>query len=222
MTMRTLSIDELAQRCAEETSKFTHQQLSDPQFCFELFRRALRYEVSEAFTRVYQIFEPQVLSWVHRHTRFSHTGENASYFANAAMSSFYFAVRGTRFEQFALLSQLLAYLKMCVHTSIAQYVRDQEAVALVELDETIPADGAAATPPPDTGAGDLWAHILRLLPDETDRLLAQCVFVQALKPAQIRALYPERWASEREISVALQRIRRTLRRDAALQEWSGG
>jgi hypothetical protein len=215
MTAAPLSNDDLAQRCAEETDKFNRRQPNDSQFCFELLRRALAEGMSDAFTRVYQIYERQVLGWVYSHSRFAQTGESAEFFAGAAMRTFYFALRGPKFEKFPSLPQVLSYLKLCVHTAIAQYIRDQQPVSAIPLDDVVE---IAHTP--DMGlraeASELWEHICGLLPDERDRLLARCVFVLDLKPRQIVSMYPELWRDEREISVTLYRIRRTLRNDDEL------
>lgn len=218
-TASALQLDELAQRCADETDRFARQKESDNQFCFELLRRALADGVQEAFAHVYRIYEGRVLGWVHAHSGFPLTGEDAEYFARGALSSFYFALRGPRFARFPSLPQTLAYLKLCVHTAIAQYLRDQQPAA-APIEET--GDIGATT---DLGeraeAEEVWAHICALLPDEEDRLLARCCFVLDLRPRQIVEQYPRRWATEREVSVALYRIRRLLRGDAELRSRVG-
>jgi hypothetical protein len=220
MSMASLSVNDLAQRCEEETARFRRQQPNDPQFCFELMRRALFDGLADAFTRVYQICEPQVVHWVQSHTRLIQTGESADFFVSTALSNFYFALRGPKFAQFASLAHILSYLKLCTHTAIVQYLRDQRQTAETPLDEVnepvhVPDLGS------DLHASELWAHICRLLPSEEDRRMAHCVFVQDLKPAQIVQADPARWRNEREVSVALQRIRRILRRDAELRQWAG-
>jgi hypothetical protein len=219
MSLAALPVEQLAQRCIEETEKFNRHQSNDPQFCFELLRRALTDGVAEAFTYVYQIYERQVLSWVYNHSGFAQTGESADYFARSALSAFYFALRGTKFAHFPSLQQALAYLKLCVHTTIAQYLRDQRSAA-VSIETTGP---IAETPDLGTRAeaAELWAYICGLLPDERDRLLARYAFVLDLKPRQIVELYPAHWADEREVTVALYRIRRLLRADAELRQRMG-
>ncbi|MGH2520949.1 MAG: hypothetical protein ACRDH2_00465 [Anaerolineales bacterium] len=215
MNAASLSLDDLAQRCAEETRKYNRQQPSDTQYCFELLRRALADGLTEAFTRVYQIYERQVLRWVYTHQRFAQTDESADYFANLALSNFYFALRGPKFARFASLPQLLTYLKNCVHTAIAQYLRDQHKLTLASLDD---AGEVAETPNPALGAeaADLWAHICRLLPAARDQLLARSALVLHLKPNQIASAHPAEWRNAREVSVALYRIRRRLRNDPEL------
>lgn len=217
-TMRT---GDLAQRCASETDKFTRQQPNDPQWCFELLRRALAERDAEAFTYVYQTYEGLVLSWVRHHSRFPLTGESAEYFAGDAFRSFYFALIGPKFERFPTVAAVLSYLKMCVHTSIAQYLRGKERGDAVPF-----AEGVEPSETPDLSetvmAAELWEHIVELLPDERDQLLARCVFVLGLKPRDICAAYRTQWSNERDVSVALYRIRRLLRADVALQQLSDG
>jgi hypothetical protein len=70
-------------------------------------------------------------------------------------------------------------------------------------------------------AEELWEHVCSLLPDERDRLLARLVFVQGLRPREIVVAFPTHWRNERDVSVALYRVRRTLRSDAQLQQRAG-
>jgi hypothetical protein len=220
MSFASLSIDELARRCAEETEKFARRTPSDDLFCFELLRRALADRVSEAFTRIYQIYERRVLGWVLGHSRFHQTGEEATYFVSSAWSAFYFRMRGPAFAGFAGLAPALAYLKVCVHTEIMQYLRAQHGPGTLPLGET-----AEPAHLPDLGARaaaqEIWRRVVALLPDEQDQLLAHAMFVEGLPPRRIVAAYPGRWHDERAVSVDIFRIRRTLRKDPELRRWFG-
>lgn len=220
MNLSSLSNDDLSRRCADDTTRFHRQQIRDTEHCFELLRRALAEGRNDAFTRVYQIYEPQVLRWVYQHGRYHETGETAEYFANQALTSFYFALRGEKFARFDTLAQALAYLKMCVHSAIAQYLRKEQVLHLADLDAGSISD-TGANISDELQAAELWDHICDLLPDAGDQLLARCVFVLALKPAQVARGHPDRWGSAREVSVALQRIRRHLRRDPLLRDYAG-
>ncbi len=216
----SMSIDELASLCATETEKFNRQQPSDMQFCFELFRRALAGGATEAFTRVYRIYERQVHSWIYRHPQFPLAGESAEFFASAAWSRFFFALRGAKFAGFLALPQVLGYLKQCVFTVVALHMRDQQRAHLAPLDPT--ADLAYL---PDLQAGlaaqQVAQRITALLPDPRDRLLAHCAFAQGLRPREIVQAYPGRWNDERAVSIDLYRIRRMLRGDAELRQLLG-
>ena len=214
-----LSIDDLARLCTSETAKFNRREPSDTQFCFELLRRALGDGVSEAFTRAYTIYERQVRIWVRGHSRFAQTGESDEYFLSAAWSTFYFALRGPKFAGFASLPQALAYLRACVHSAIMLYLRDQQPDATLPLDDQ--AAAVAADQPEPFETAQLAARVAELLPEPQDRLLAHCVFAEDLKPRQIVHAYPGRWDSERDVTVALFRIRRILRKDAQLRKLFG-
>ena len=218
MLPASIPLDDLAQRCAEQTQRFNRRQESDPGFCFELLRRALADGVADAFTWVCRIYEPQVTKWVYRHSGFTRTGESAEYFANAALSRFFFALQGPKFDRLPSLAQVLAYLKACVHSAVAQYLRDQQKAEWVPLEEA-----PAATPDlaEEHDAAELWAHICRVLGNERDQRLARAVFVLGLKPGQIVSASPGLWRDQREISVALYRIRRRLRQDPELRQWLG-
>lgn len=215
-----LSVAELAQRCAEETDKFARRLVSDTQFCFELLRRALLEQSDDAFTYVFQVYERSVTNWVYHHSRFALTGESAEFFTGAAFRAFHSALQGPKFERFPTLAAVLSYLKMCVHTAIAQYLRDEARTVTTPLDD----EGELAVNQnlgERTDASELWEHICRLLPDERDRLLARCAFALGLKPREICVAYRSQWSSEREVSVALYRIRRILRGDPELAAEAG-
>lgn len=220
VSVQSLQVDELADLCAGETTKYIRRESSDPQYCFELLRRALAEAVSEALTHVYRIYEPLVLSWVHKHERFPQTGEEAAYFASLALRNFYFALRGAKFANFQFLPQALGYLKRCVHSAIEQYIRDQHPVPDVPLEQAEHI-GQASQTERAMEAQELWNYVLRLLPQSEDQLLARLTFVLDMKPAEIVKLHPSIWQQERQVSVALQRIRRTLRRNESLRQMAG-
>ena len=219
-TAAHLPLEQLADACNENTRRYARRELSDTQFCFELLRRALADAVPEAFTWVYRIYERQVLKWIRQHPGLAQTGESAEFFANAAISRFYFALRGPKFNEFGTLSQVLAYLKACTYTAVAQYVRDYEKAAWIPLEAAAEASLAV-----DLGeemqAKEVWACICQKLPDERDRRLARGAFLLDLKPKAIVAANPRDWHNEREVSVALYRVRQILRSDPELRERLG-
>lgn len=213
-----MSNDDLARLCSAETEKFARQQPSDTSFCFELLRRALA-GASEAFTLVYRIYERQVYSWVQRLPQFALVEESADYFVSAAWVSLLVAQRRPGFAGFRSLPQALAYLKRCVFSAVAQYLRDQqrpaaplEAAARVALLPDLQAD---------VEVDILVRRMMVLLPDPRDRLLVHAAFVEGLPPREVIEAYPGRWRDERAVTVDLYRIRRLLRNDAELRRLFG-
>lgn len=217
MDLQSQQIDALAVHCAEETQRFFRNEKDTSTHCFELLRWALQENVSQAFTHVYRIYESLVHSWVRTYSHFESTGEPSDYFVSAAFAAFYFALRGKKFANFATVGQLMKYLKMCTFSAINQYLRELNGAQLAPTPVEEMTHLAAI---PDLSqrvdSRGLWEHLTALFPDEQDQLLIRLYFVYDMKPAAIAAEHPQRWATAREVSVDLQRIRRALRRDEDL------
>ncbi len=212
-----LSLDQLADYCITETTKYLQRQTSDSSFGFELMRRALAEENHDAFKCVCDIYARQVRAWVHYHSKFAQTNEEADYFVNAAFTAFFCALRGERFKRFSSLAPVMAYLKACIHTSIMQYLRDQQAVNHMSIDAAIDIP-IIQNMDEQANSNELWEYIAKLLPDMRSRKLAYMALVQDLKPRQIVSTMPKEWYSERDVSVALYRIRHLLRNDVQLRQ----
>lgn len=215
MDFANLPLNDLAEHCAEETSKFRRAVENDTRYCYELMRRALNDNVSDALTFIYRIYGPLVQSWVYSHNRFAETGEHAEDFVSSALSTFYFAVRAKKFENFDHLGKLLVYLKLCTQTSISQYFRKQSRIQLESI-ESESDFGHTPNLGEQVDQEQLWKHIQAVFTDANDLLLIRCYFVYDLKPADISEQYPAIWKTARDVSVNLQRVRRTLRSDSEL------
>ncbi len=214
MDVRQMPLDEIARRCEEETDKFRHKQAADNQFCFELFRRALEEQVQEAFSHVFRAYHAQCARWVRDVPGFEETGElSPDAFVSQAFASFYRDLKGDRFGRFTSLQAVLKYLKKCVITAVLQQLRKPSTLELpVDIAEDLKTE---------IEYEQLWGRICYLLPEEPDRLLADLHFRQNFKPIEIARMHPDHWATAREVSVALQRIRRALRRDRELRIMAG-
>jgi hypothetical protein len=214
------TVAELARHCQEETARFARREPTDDRFCFELLRRAFRHRNDDAFSHVFRIYQAQVCAWVQRDSRFPRTGESAEYFVNQALGNFYFAVRGEKFDHFPTLQNALSYLKLTTYSAITQFLRDHLAAATEQ--EASAAEIGAADPALEQrlDASALWERICQLVPDERLRHLAHCAFVQEMRPREIVRAFPALWRNEREVTVALYRLRVTLRSDAALKAWN--
>jgi hypothetical protein len=216
MTLDSMLLSEVVAHCSENTQKYLRQLVTDARFCFELFRRALLEAQQEAFTHVYRIYEPQVRSWIYRHPGFDSTDETSDYFLSLAFANFYFGLCGEKFNQFSSVAAVLKYLRACVWSCISEYLRGQPPPLLEINDELLAEDT-----PPGTVADELKEHVRRILPDENDLLLFHLAYTFDMKPAEIYRRHPDLWEDVRAVSVALQRIRRHLRKDDQLRNWAG-
>lgn len=218
MNITEFPLDDLSQRCSEETKKFLRQAPHDPQYCYEMFRRALAEKDSEALDEIYRNYLPQIRRWVSSHPQFPLSGETDEFFAHDAFQKFFFALLGEKFNNFPTLSSVLGYLKSCVYTAVTQYVRDNRnpPVVMDEIDIPVITDLSA-----DIEAEWLWKHLCSLLPDTNDQLLARCAFVLEMRPREIAKQYPAIWADAHQVSVRLHQIRRLLSKDPRLRELRG-
>ncbi|NDJ77121.1 MAG: sigma-70 family RNA polymerase sigma factor [Chloroflexi bacterium] len=221
MDFSTTPTSVLAEKCAMQTQNYLAQRENDPRFCYELLRRALVEGASEALTHVYQIYLPLAGRWARRHPSFDLTDESAGFFASTALGNFYFALRGNSLATFETLSRVLSYLKACVHSAIMQHLRTHPIVT-----QPLPETGGPVAVNQQLDkhltADELWSLVRSIVTDPDDQLLVHCRFVLDMKPAEIAEQYPSRWSTAREVSVALQRIRRWLRKDPMLRQLATG
>jgi hypothetical protein len=170
---------------------------------FDLFRRAYQDGDDVALTQVYSVYSVLLAARARRHPAFLQSCQDANAFAHTALGNFYHAVKGGKFlQKFTVFPQVMAYLYCCVHTAIMKDVRDNQALEL--RDET-------PSPQSDVLPSEILALIDQLLPRSEDQLLARLRFVLEMKPAEISHYYPHLWPTARDVSTALQRIRRRLR-----------
>jgi len=123
-----LSVNDLARCCAEETAKFLRQSASNDRYCLELFRRALVRRDDDAWACLYQQYSSLVLTWVNHHqSATSLLGQDGGApLVNAVFAKFAQALTPLKMDNFTTLAALLKYLKMCVHSVIADEVRSRQ------------------------------------------------------------------------------------------------
>lgn len=214
-----LELSRVAEGCYEQTQRFLNRLDNDTRYCFELLRRAYEERLEDALAYVYQVYIPLLSNRARRHVLFSRSSQDDDAFAHLALARFYRANQNSDFTQkFSSLPAAVSYLYACLHSVIAQDVRDNPADAEL-LNERIGITDLGERN--ELGLHELWAHISRILDDEEDRRLAYLRFVLEMFPAEIVARYPEQWTHERAVSVALQRIRRRLRNDPFLRGLAG-
>lgn len=222
----SLSLNGLSHLCQRESELFFQHRSFDPQYCFELFRRAFVEQCQEAWEYVYQQYRQLVLSWIARHPLSNTMQEEADYFLNRAFEKMWSVLNPQKFSEFPDLKSLLRYLQMCVHSVIIDYSRLNEQASLLEDGEE-PVQLAFGDPPePDGGvenqvahrqqAAALWQWLDQRLKTEQERVLAYGFFVMEMKPRQILDEYPGVFGSIAEIYSAKENLLDRLRRDEEL------
>jgi len=216
-----LSITELARCCSEETTKFLKQNVSNDRYCLELFRRAITKRDDDAWICIYQQYSPLVLTWVNQHQSATPLlGQDGSApLVNAAFAKFSQALTPAKMDNFDSLAAVLKYLKMCVHSVVADEVRARQARQFeeaLELMEHEPAtDDPADSVISNLSAQGLWQVIQEELNGEDERVLIYLAYIHGMKPSEIssqnRRLFPTVDDVYRIKRNVLERLRRNRR-----------
>lgn len=223
-----LSVNDLAHHCMEETNKFLRQSISNDRYCLELFRRAISRRDEDAWTCLYQQYAPLVLTWVNQHQSATSlpSPDGGAPLVNAAFAKFSQALTPAKMENFISLAALLKYLKMCVHSVIADEVRSRQSHQYEEALDALKQEPSADDPAEDViahlSAQSLWQVIQEELNGEDERLLIYLAYVQGMKPGEIcahsRHYFPTVEDVYRVKRNVLERLRRNRRLQALLKQ----
>jgi hypothetical protein len=217
-----LSINELARCCAEETNKFLKQSASDDRFCMELFRRAIVKRDDDAWSCIYQQYAPLVLTWVSQHqSAATILGQDGSApLVNAAFAKFSQALNPAKIDNFDTLAAILKYLKMCVHSVVADEVRSRQARQYEETLDSLTQEPASDDPADDVVANlsvqGLWQVIQEELNGEDERVLVYLAYVQGMKPSEITSIHHRLFPSVDDVYRIKRNVLERLRRNKRL------
>jgi hypothetical protein len=216
ISLEDAELPSLAKQCQHQTQLFFRKLSHDTRYCFELFRRGFALGLNDALYYIYKFYIPLLSAYAKRHPLFEQSSQDAPFFSRVALANFYKTCHGPRFlTMFPALPAVMAYLYACVSSAVIQDLRGNRQMAAM-------ADDIPDQEPVDEVSGDaLWTHIRGVIDEPADEHLAYLRFVLEMPPAEIFRAYPDKWESERAISVALQRIRRRLRKDVMLQQMVG-
>jgi len=221
MTIRELSIVELARRCREETLRFLHGEDRNDAFCFEIFQRAVVARDDDAWEAIVMQYRGIVLSYVSQHTAAGLLHESDDYWINRAFQRFWGAVGGDRFGRFPDLPALLKYLKLCVHSVMMDDIRARRAASAISLDD-VPDSLPSRTTAEGSAMGELageqlWEASKRELQDEAEEKVAFLSFARDLKPAEIAERYPTLFAGVSDVYRIKRNVIERLRRSAEIR-----
>lgn len=218
-----LSVTDLARFCTEETNKFLKQTASNDRFCLELFRRAIVHRNDDAWGSIYQQYAPLVLTWVTQHQSATPVvgQEGGGPLVNAAFAKFSQALTPVKMGNFDSLAAILKYLKMCVHSVVADEVRSRQARQLEDTLETITQEPATDDPAEDVvssmAAQNLWQIIQEELHGDDERILIYLAYVQGMKPSEICLRYRQFFPTVDDVYRIKRNVLERLRRSRRLQ-----
>jgi hypothetical protein len=217
--LHQLHLDIIVRRCSEETAKWQRRLAQDTRYCFELFRRGIGDGMADALLQIYALYVPLLARRAERHPAISAVNEDTQHLARIALAHFCKSCMQKGFlTRFIEFKPMMNYLIACLHTAIMEHLWTTRREIPV-LDEDITLSTLPGSPTDDDARStDTWRALGRIIQNPQDEQLAYLRFVLGIKPKEIIRLYPQVWESEREVSVALQRIRRKLLRASDLGE----
>ena len=222
-SLQLLSINELARSCSEETNKFLRQSVSNDRYCLELFRRAIVKRDDDAWACIYQQYAPLVLTWVTQHQSAAPMlGQDGSApLVNAAFAKFSQALTPAKMDNFDSLAAILKYLKMCVHSVVADEVRSRQSRQYEEALEQIENEPATEDPADDVvsniSAQNLWQVIQEELNGEDERVLMYLAYIHGMKPSEISSHHRRLFPTVDDVYRIKRNVLERLRRNRRLQ-----
>lgn len=216
-------ISELAVALVRETKQFLDQQEFDERIGLTLFRLALAHHNQAAWEVVYQQYAPLVLTWVTQHQSATSllVQDGSGPLVNAAFAKFSQALTPAKMAHFDSLAAILKYLKMCVHSVVADEVRARQTRQYEEALELVEDEPAADDPADDVVANisalALWQIILEELNGEDEHVLVYLALVQDWKPGEICRNYPRLFPTVDDVYRIKRNVWDRLKRNRSLR-----
>jgi RNA polymerase sigma factor (sigma-70 family) len=219
-----LSVQTLAEHLREESEKFLHKQPSDDRYGLALFARAIIKRDEDAWACIYQQYAPLVLTWVNQHQSATSllAQDGSASLVNASFAKFSQAITPAKMSNFDSLAAVLKYLKLCVHSVIADEVRSRQARQYEETIELIDHEPASDDPADDVvsriSAQGLWQVIQEELNGEDERVLIYLAYVQGMKPSEISSQHHRLFPSVEDVYRVKRNVLERLRRNRAIRD----
>jgi RNA polymerase sigma factor (sigma-70 family) len=223
--LQHMPVEDLAERCAQETDLYFSRKEFDSSYCFELFRRAIRHNDERALEMVILQYQPLVTRWVDKwmdkHPDFSLFNEESQDFVAQAFERFWISFTAAKLERSHGIGAVLKYLQMCVNGAITDAWRKVRRIQLEqdsgeeeqEFSETQP------TPEERLQTDEFWQLIKRKAKDPKEFIVLYASYYLGFTPREILAEYPNKFSSIKEIYQHKANFLERLERDDEMKEF---
>ncbi len=223
--LQQMAVDDLAQRCAQETDLFKKRKDSDSSYCFELFRRAIQNKDGQAWGVLMLQYQPLVARWVDKgmdkHPDVSSFNEESQDFVAQAFERFWISYTPAKFENAQRsLPAVLKYLQTCVHGAITDAGRKARRIQIEQEAREEEQQPAEADPTPEEllQRHEFWRLIREKAKDPKEFKVVYASFYMGFSPREILAEYPNDFRSIKEIYQHKANFLERLGRDGDLRE----
>ena len=221
-----LTVEDLAQKCAQETDLYFAHQKYDSRYCYELFRRAIRMNDERALERVLVQYQPLVARWVERwlskHPSFLSPTEEVQDFIAQTFERFWISFTPAKLDKSQALAAVLRYMQMCVNGVLTDAWRK---LHRLQLEQDMPEQRGEPSDPEPTAEDllqreEFWELIKRKSKDPREYTVIYASFHLALSPREILAEYPDEFGSVKEIYQYKANLLERLARDEEVREFA--
>jgi hypothetical protein len=219
-----MTVEELAQKCAQETDLFFNHHDYDPSYGFELFRRAIQNKDERALEVVITQYQPLVARWVEKHSDFLLMNEDAQDFIAQAFERLWVSFTPDKFDKAQNLAAVLRYLQMCVNSVITDTWRKFRRIRMEQgmRNEEQEFHQPESTPEDLLQADEFWQLIKKKSKDPKEYTVVYASFSLALSPREILAEYPGLFRDIQEIYRHKANLLDRLDRDDEIKDLARG
>lgn len=215
-TYSHISPSQLAARCQQMQPDASHEP-----FCFELFRRAILEGCSLCWHYLHNQYYPLVRYWIsQRAPPDPDTVDDLTQETFATFLRFYTPDKLAHADR---LGAVLAYLKSCAASTVAQARRRTDPGMLEDWDEQtvdsqVSAHSAEFAALQKLKAQDVWAALRACCNDERDCLVARLIFVSGTKPRDVALQHSDLFPDVAEVYRVKRNLLDRLRRHPIFRE----
>ncbi|HKY55421.1 MAG TPA: hypothetical protein VJM08_13985 [Anaerolineales bacterium] len=226
--LQLMTVEDLAQRCAQETKLFFKYLTHETKYCFELFRRAIAERDGLAWRAITIQYKPSVARWVNRwadkHPDFPLAREEEEDFIAEAFERFWNHFTPEKLGKSQTLEAILQYLKMCVNGAVSDTWRkmrrrqfDQQLERNDDGEELAPAE-SGPSPEERVQNDEIWQVVKSRLKDQKEYTVVYASFHLGFSPRQIIAEYPKVFRDINDVYQCKANIWARLARDPDLRK----
>lgn len=206
--------------CSAERAKFRRNEPADPQYCLEIFRRALRSGANADWDALHTCFFADVLQWVRYHPvwKTAHLPETHESYAYEAFERLLIANRNHPLDV-SSLGGILSFLRHCVSSVLLDALRAQRKdVSLDQLYE-VPAPDEFEDVIGRLARDELWQMVEQCVTTPRELRLAHALWIEGYRPREIPQVLPDDYADvaavRRTVANIIDRLRRRYRPQSA-------
>lgn len=217
-----LALASLTEHCVTERAKFRAREEADPQFCLEIFRRALHANDEVAWDALHTCFSQDVRRWVLAHpaARTLLAREAPDIYVQEAFTRLFQANTNHPLE-ITSLGAALGFLRRCVNSAMLDALRGLR-------HETIPTEFAAETPAPDElealhdrlSAEALWELVEECTTSPRELRVARLLWVEGYRQRELPQIFGDEFPDIQDVrrcaANVVDRLRRRYRQQSSL------